>query len=392
MLVFPAAVAVHAMLPVLALGSIAFGIRADIQLSVADIGLAFSSFFLCSAVFTSAGGWLAVRSRTSTVARAGTLCSSLLFVGLGAAPNRPVFLMLCLGAGVVNGLLTPSLNILITKIVPVNRWGLAFGLKAAAAPAAATFAALGAYCVAELGVDWRSLFWSCAVAGGLLFTLSWRLGRDEVETDRREQRQRMRPQRSLVILGFGGLCGSIGTSVLTPFTVEGLIDAGQTPSSAAILLAVGGWVGIVSRVAVGVLSDVWPEPLCHLRATSAMLVAGSLSMVVLGAGGPFGLLLSATLVAFGLGWSWPGLLHHAALATHAHNAAVATSYMQTGTFLGALIGPLCFGFVAQQVSFPAAWFISATSALLGAAFMMATVRELKPHHPPNDSPPLTLTV
>ena len=391
-LVFPASVTLIATLPVLALGSIAFGIRSDIELSTADIGLAFSSFFFCSAAFASVGGWLAVRYRTSSVARAGTLCTSALFVCLGAAPNRPVFLLLCLGAGVVNGALTPSLNLLITKIMPMRRWGLAFGLKAASAPAAAIFAALGAYCVAELGVDWRSLFWFSAFAGALLFMLSRRLGADEVVTSRRAQRVRVRPQRSLVILGFGGLCGSIGTSVLTPFLVEGFIDTGETPGRAAILLAVGGWVGIVSRIAAGALSDVWREPLGHLRATSTMLVAGSLSMVVFAVGGPFGILLPATLVAFGLGWSWPGLFQHAAMATHANNAATATSYMQTGTFLGALLGPLCFGLVAQHVSFSAAWFICATSALLGAACMMATVRELKRHQPPKDSPPLTLTV
>jgi MFS family permease len=122
-----------------------------------------------------------------------------------------------------------------------------------------------------------------------------------------------------------------------------------------------------------------------------MLVAGAVSMGVFALGGTFLLLLPATILAFGLGWSWPGMLQHAALATHTHNAAGATSYMQTGTFLGALLGPLCFGLVAQHGSFAAAWCISAMSALLGAVFMMATVRELRRHQPPKDSPPLPLS-
>ena len=50
--------------------------------------------------------------------------------------------------------------------------------------------------------------------------------------------------------------------------------------------------------------------------------------------------------------------------------------MQTGTFMGALLGPLCFGLVAEHSSFTVAWSVTASTAFLGAGFLLASVRQL----------------
>ncbi|MDT3444926.1 MFS transporter [Pseudofrankia sp. BMG5.37] len=377
-LMFPGIVAALTAIPVMALGPIAFAVRADIELSTADIGVAFSSFFLCSALFASAGGWLVVRFPASAVARVGTLCSAGVCVVLGVAEVKPLLLAACLVGGMVNGAVTPSLNILITRVVPDRRWGLAFGIKAAAAPAAASLAASGAYAAASSGFSWRHMYWMCAAAGVVVVAAS--RGLDSGPPSRspvRVPRRRVRPRLSLKILGAGGLLGSTGSSVLTPYLADGLIAQGEPPGRAAGLLAVSGWLAITARIIVGVFSDRSPDPLTHLRAAALLLLGGSIGMVGLATGGTFPVLLVATLVAFGLGWAWPGLVHHAALATHPENPAGATSYMQTGTFLGALLGPLGFGFVAAHGSFTLAWSISAASALLACGFMLATVRQLE---------------
>ena len=367
-----------AMLPVLALGAIAFAIRPDLGLSTAEIGAIFSVFFLCSAVFAGAGGMLAARYPTSLVARVGVLSTSGAFVVLALAPGKPLFIGGCVLAGIVNGLLTPSLNLLITRLVPEKRRGLAFGIKVAASPAAASMAALGAYLIAVLGVSWRYLYWASAATGCVVFMFSFAFS--SVDADhgyRHRTRRSMRPGRSLTFLGIGGLLGASGTAVLAPFLVEGLVAHGETPASAAVLLAIGGWLGIAARILVGAFSDRLPDPLLHLRATAVMLTAGCAGMVGLAVGGTHVVLVAATFVAFGLGWSWPGLLQHAAITTHPENPAAATGFMQTGTFLGALLGPLVFGIVAQQSSFSLAWIIAAASTAAGVAFLLASVRQLR---------------
>jgi predicted MFS family arabinose efflux permease len=313
---------------------------------------------------------------------------------LAVAQDKQIFVATCVVAGIINGLLTPSLNLLITRLVPVKKRGLAFGIKVAASPAAASLAAMAGYLIAVLDLSWRLLYWTSALAGCFVFVFSLALG--PVGAGRRGKgrtRQDARPSRSLKFLGVGGLLGASGTAVLAPFLVEGLVAQGESPASAAGLLAISGWVGIAARVLVGAFSDRLPDPLLHLRATAVMLTAACVGMVGLAVGGAHVALVAATFVAFGLGWSWPGLLQYAAITTHPDNPAAATGFMQTGTFLGALFGPLVFGFVAQQNSFAAAWSIAALSTLLGALLLLAAVRQIRrrsapPYHGDRDPPRL----
>lgn len=76
-----------------------FAVRADIELSTADIGAAFSSLFLYSAFFAGAGGWLVARFPVSAVARVGTSCSAGVCAVLGVAQVKPLILTGCLVGG-----------------------------------------------------------------------------------------------------------------------------------------------------------------------------------------------------------------------------------------------------------------------------------------------------
>jgi predicted MFS family arabinose efflux permease len=130
-----------------------------------------------------------------------------------------------------------------------------------------------------------------------------------------------------------------------------------------------GWFGILSRVVVGALSDRVPDPLVHLRVSALLLVVLSVSMIFLAFGRGAFLLVGATLMALGLGLAWPGLLLFAALATHQSFASTAAGQMQFGQHSGAVLGPLCFGFVVSHNSFSAAWLTSAVT-LMSASFLL----------------------
>lgn len=182
------------------------------------------------------------------------------------------------------------------------------------------------------------------------------------------RRRRFSP---LLFLGVGGLLGSSGTVLIPPFIVDGLIDQGIAASSAAGLLAVGSITGVAARVAVGGLSDLWPRPFHHLRVVEGMMLVAALSMIVLAFSRSQPLLTLATVLAFGIGWSWPGLLHHAVLSTHPYAPGRATGAMQMGTYLGAVVGPGIFGLVVDHVSFEAAWTVAVAITVVGVVLLHA---------------------
>lgn len=380
-LLLPGLIAVTAMLPATSMGPSAFAIRQDFRISIAQIGIAYTAFFLASAALAGVGGWLITRWRTLQIIRAGLLVTSLLTALMSLSGSAGQLMIFSVLTGAVNGTITPAVNVLITRLVPVKLRGLAFGVKVAAAPLASALAAAGAWAAANFDFPWRAIYWIGAGISFLVVVGTYFLGlpRKPVAagtkpggTDAMTKRQ----HRSLILLAFGALLGASGTGVLPPFLVDSLIDDGIAPGQAASLLAIGSSIGFVSRVLTGALSDVWPKPISHLNAVSVMLMIAAVSMGVLGIGHSSTTLVAATITFFALGWSWPGLVHYAVLVTHAQAPALATTYMQIGTFFGSVLGPLGFGLIAEYGSFTAAWAIAALSVLFAAAFLAWGARRL----------------
>jgi predicted MFS family arabinose efflux permease len=99
-----------------------------------------------------------------------------------------------------------------------------------------------------------------------------------------------------------------------------------------------------------------------------MLVVGAVAFLVI-ATGNVALLVIATPVAFGAGWGWPGLFNLAIVQANPDAPGAATGITQTGTYLGAMAGPLGFGWLADQAGFGAAWCAAAVAAAVAAAAM-----------------------
>ncbi|MGB5188104.1 MAG: MFS transporter, partial [Acidimicrobiia bacterium] len=102
----------------------------------------------------------------------------------------------------------------------------------------------------------------------------------------------------------------------------------------------------------------------------------ALGIVILNLGGYPGLIIGG-FVGFTAGWGWSGLFTFAVVKDNPHAPAAAWGIAQTGKFLGAAIGPLVFGIVADRVSFDVAFWI-ATAALLAAAVLIIYVRNQRP--------------
>ncbi|MEJ3652348.1 hypothetical protein WEH80_05010 [Actinomycetes bacterium KLBMP 9759] len=56
-----------------------------------------------------------------------------------------------------------------------------------------------------------------------------------------------------------------------------------------------------------------------------------------------------TILAFGPGWVWPGLLQFAVVRPNPSAPAAATSIVQVGVYAGGFLGPVDFGFIAAEL-------------------------------------------
>lgn len=155
----------------------------------------------------------------------------------------------------------------------------------------------------------------------------------------------------------------LARGVLSPFLLEGLVARGQPPEWAAVVVSIGGWLGIVSRVLVGIFSDRVLNLLTHVSTSGSTLAIGAIGMICIGVERGDQMLLFASMLAFGVGWTWPGLLHYAVLTTHADRPEHAARAAQTATFVGAIAGPLGFGLLADRVSTSIAWLVSSAIVL-----------------------------
>ena len=76
------------------------------------------------------------------------------------------------------------------------------------------------------------------------------------------------------------------------------------------------------------------------------------------------------LLAFGSGWSWPGVFNLAVVNSYPSTPAAATGVTQTGSYTGGALGPLAMGAMVQQWGYPWAWLVVAFLALASGAVML----------------------
>lgn len=100
-----------------------------------------------------------------------------------------------------------------------------------------------------------------------------------------------------------------------------------------------------------------------------MVTGGAVGLVAMASGRAL-LLVPGTLVAFALGWSWPGVFNLAVVNHHPHAPAAATGLTQTGSYAGGALGPLLMGALVQHDGYGPAWLTFATIALACAGVML----------------------
>ena len=381
--VAPALVAtIVAMLPSFLTAALVVQIGLDTGLTLTGLGMIISLFFGMAALVSPTAGRLSERTGWANGLRISTLLSALALGTIGWFGTSVVVIGLSLGlAGVASALTQTAANLTIARCVVPSRHGWVLGIKHACVPAAMFLAGLAVPTLA-LTVGWR---WAFRVAAVLAVVTA-------AFIPRREQLYTLTPQPKPIDTSAGkpstpmhllivlAVAVGLGIGALDPlgsFFVGYSVSIGVEEQVAGVLLAIGGFCGIIARLVAGRLIDRMAQ--ADFTAIASMMTAGALGIVILNLGGYLGLLIGGFIV-FTAGWGWSGLFTFAVVKDNPEAPAAAWGVAQTGKFLGAAIGPLVFGIVADRVSFDAAFWM-ATVALLTAAGLIIYVRNRRPTPP-----------
>jgi MFS family permease len=359
-------------LPGFLVGALALQIRDDLDVSVEAVVAGVTVFFLAGAVGAGAGGRLAERVGAVVAMRGCVLATAVCLLAAAAlTTSLPVLLALLAAAGLANAVSQPAINLFMAEQVPIDRQGLAFGIKQSAIPAAILVSGLALPALA-LPLGWRATFAACAL-GPLAVAAA--LGRSTRHLRPAEERTPApRPTGVLVLIAAGAALASAGPNALGAYLVASAVDTGIAEGTAGLLAALGSALSLLVRVLLGARADRRRD--YGFAAVTALLVAGAggFGLLATGTAAPF---VVGALLAFALGWGWPGLFNLAVVDSHREAPGAATGISQTGIYVGAAGGPAAVGAISAGSGYPAAWGAAAVFALLGAGLIALAGREAR---------------
>ena len=356
-------------LPSFMLGAFAPAIKDDLGFGDTALGALFSLGYLLSAGGLQFGGAVADREGPRRIIRAGLVMASVGTVVIGGFADT--YLVLLIGFSVVRiaeALVQPATNTLISVSVPVPRRGIAMGTKQAAIPLATTLSGLAVPLLGD-SIGWEGSFLCVAVVSGAAWVAM--PGAPSPHRHRRRSQRVLWRVPHLRLLAAAGACGAASVVAVAGFLTTAAIEAGYSEDSAGLLLTLGGLIMIVSRLSWGLLADRFAFD--RFAAVGAAIGLGAMSYLLFATESK-PLLVVGTVLVFGIGWSWPGLMILGIIEHHPDQPGAASAVLQTGVRLGALVSPIAFGALADTAGFRVAWFLPFGFAMVATVLMLAGAR------------------
>lgn len=360
-------------LPVFLLASQSVLMREDLGFGERRFGLAVGTFFAAAAVSAVLGGLVADRvgRRVSTVVAGALSASGGLGVGLWADGWVSLMLLMVV-LGMANAACQVTSNLSMARAVPPHRRGIGFGMKQAAIPLAIVLAGLAVPTVSTT-LGWRFTFVACGSAGVLVSVAGLARRAPAVVPsagDGPEGRDRP-PMRALLVAMLAIALASAAANSLGAFVASWGFELGLSPSQAGVLMAVGSALNILARLAAGFLAD--RRHGRNLPVVASQMLVGGVALAVLSV--PVtGAFVPAAVLAFAVGWSWPGLMLYAVVRVGRDSPATTSGVVQAGAFTGGATGPLIFGLLVDVGNYEVAWRTAAAVFLLAAALVLLARR------------------
>lgn len=376
------AVTTVSVLPVFLTGALSVQLTSELGFDPSGLGLVVALYFGVSALFSLPVGMLVERVGSRLTSRISVVGAAVLMAAMavGARSFTSLVVLLLCGAW-CNVMGQLSSNLTLARTVPERRMGLSFGVKQAAIPTATLLAGAAVPGIA-LTIGWR---WAYAI-GAVLALAAWTMT-PKVNTEPPPSKP-VKGQRATAALGVIGAASGLAAGTATAlgiFLVASAVDRGVEPGLAGLVLTMGSVVGLSVRMLHGWLADRREAARRdggrggrHIAYVSASLALGAAGFGLLAVPGTPALVVGVVL-AFGLGWAWPGLLQFAVVRLNPSAPAAATSIVQVGVYAGGFGGPIVFGTLAAHVSFPTAWTVSAAVMLASSALMLLGRRMLLAH-------------
>jgi MFS family permease len=351
--------------PVFMLGAAAPAVRSDLHFDARHLGVSVSAFWVAMALAGLVSGRLAQAWGPRRTIVTGVSAAVASLVGMLAAPSWWVLLAgACLG-GIGAALTTPAGDMALFSVTPVRRLGVAYGVKQAALPAASFLAGVGVPALV-LTLGWRWAFGAGALlAVPALLVLPRRLAARAPAARRSTKRASL---HDVVPIAVAVALAMSAVSATGGFFVESAVTKGLSGQQAGTLLAIGSGFGIAGRFLFSWKLGRIARPLNLVALLLALGGAGVAGFTV--SGRPV-LLVLATVLAFGAGWGWNGLLTQTVVSSHPDDTARASAYIMVGAAVGGVVGPASFGLVADAVGISWAWAGAAGALFAGAVVLLA---------------------
>ncbi|MEM9135629.1 MAG: MFS transporter [Actinomycetota bacterium] len=381
-------------MPAFLTGAIAVQLIDEIGLDARTLGFCLGGYFTTAAAGSAVLGRLAERVGPVVAMRLAVglaLTVSLLLATLTRSTATLGGLLLV--GGLSNAFAQPSANLLLVERVRPERHGFAFALKQAGMPVASLVGGLLVPTIA-LTVGWR---WTYVVAAGIAAAALLILGRSPAVTPLRRSgpgeeghdrpdvgveavdgpvddgpRKPDLPLSLLLLYALVGLLAASTAGALMTFLVASAEAVGLAEGPAGLVLAGGSAVGVVSRLIHGRLAD--GPRLLPIRRVALLLAIGAVGVAGFAIHQPWAY-VSFVFLAFGAGWSWPGLFQLSVVRNNPSAPAAATGISQTGIYVGAALGPVVGGVIADAYGFRALWLVGAGALLTASA--LATVLRVR---------------
>ncbi|MDA3649496.1 MFS transporter [Saccharopolyspora indica] len=362
-----AAVVTVGVFPVFLVGGLGVQLQQEFGFGAALLGVGAAGFFGVASLSSRTMGWLVERIGSRLGMRVGALGSSACLFGMAAAPNAAWLLAGLWLAGLPNSLAQPASNLLIAQGIPVHRRGMGFGVKQSSIPAATLLAGVAVPAVA-LTVGWRWVFVIAGAIGLVAAAAVPRLPEAERTRSASAAGGGSGPRRSaLLLLAISGGLGSAAANALGAFVTTTAVEVGFSPSAAGLVLSLGSVTGLLIRLGAGVVADRRNPNL--VRVISGMLLIGSIGFGLMAVHSTVAFLIGVS-IGFGAGWAWPGLLNFAVAKIAPDRVASATSFTQTGIYLGGSLGPLLFGLLAEHAGLDGAWLAAGAAAIVAGVLLL----------------------
>jgi MFS family permease len=362
------AVVTTGVLPAFLTGALSVQMRRDLHFGESALGASVAGFFIGAALTSALLGRAAERLGPELSMRlsASLSAATLLAVAGGARSFASLAVVLSVG-GIANALSQPAANLFIARRVDPARLGIALAVKQASVVGAGLLGGIAVPAIA-LTIGWRWAFVAgaaLAVAGAVAIPKAPERSqpRARAGVDRAGDTE----WRSLVVLAVGVGLGASAAGTLGTFFVQAGVHAGISEGGAGLLAAVGSASVIAVRLVAGARAD--RRQGGNLAVVAIMLVLGAVGYLLYATEAK-AMLIAALPLTFAAGWGWPGLFNLAIVRANPQAPGLASGVTQTGTYIGAFVGPLLFGTLAENRSYAAAWCLAAASSSAAAGAMV----------------------